>query len=334
MKIVLSRKGFDSSYGGCPSPILPDESLLSLPIPEMRFSKDLHSKEEIVNWKTFDNKQYLPITYKELTLPTKVGDFFEKNDLPHRTYQDILNDLLPYRILREGKRTFSENLTWSCHLDPDFIHSIKKRPSDWIGIFGQGGSAESHLRNQNIGANDLFLFFGWFKQTLIQNNKIIFDPKDRSGIHLIYGYMQVDYKISYNKNRSKVQSWMNYHPHLRLDAWNNKNNAIYVGRKVLSWDKSLPGTAAFKHDPRIVLTDLTDENNPRRNRTHWRAELFPEEIVMTYHSKNSHKSELDKNSNLRTYYKAADRGQEFVISNPSIIDNWIKEIFDKVKIVT
>lgn len=33
MKIILSRKGFDSSYGGCPSPILPDGRLLSLPIP-------------------------------------------------------------------------------------------------------------------------------------------------------------------------------------------------------------------------------------------------------------------------------------------------------------
>jgi hypothetical protein len=33
LKIVLSRKGFDSSVGGCPSPIVPDGTLLSLPIP-------------------------------------------------------------------------------------------------------------------------------------------------------------------------------------------------------------------------------------------------------------------------------------------------------------
>lgn len=33
MKLVLSRKGFDSSYGGIPSPILPDGRLISLPIP-------------------------------------------------------------------------------------------------------------------------------------------------------------------------------------------------------------------------------------------------------------------------------------------------------------
>lgn len=32
--IVLSRKGFDSKYGGCASPILADGSLVSMPIPE------------------------------------------------------------------------------------------------------------------------------------------------------------------------------------------------------------------------------------------------------------------------------------------------------------
>lgn len=34
MKIVLSRKGFDSESGGQPSPILPDGTLTSLPIPD------------------------------------------------------------------------------------------------------------------------------------------------------------------------------------------------------------------------------------------------------------------------------------------------------------
>jgi hypothetical protein len=33
MKLILSRKGFDSTYGGMPSPILPDGRLISLPIP-------------------------------------------------------------------------------------------------------------------------------------------------------------------------------------------------------------------------------------------------------------------------------------------------------------
>lgn len=36
MKIILSRKGFDSSAGGVPSPILPDGRIVSLPIPDPR----------------------------------------------------------------------------------------------------------------------------------------------------------------------------------------------------------------------------------------------------------------------------------------------------------
>ena len=34
MKIILSRKGFGASYGGKLSPIFPDGTLYSLPIPD------------------------------------------------------------------------------------------------------------------------------------------------------------------------------------------------------------------------------------------------------------------------------------------------------------
>lgn len=40
MNIILSRKGFDSQYGGVPSPILPDGSIISFPIPS-RFGRPL-----------------------------------------------------------------------------------------------------------------------------------------------------------------------------------------------------------------------------------------------------------------------------------------------------
>ena len=39
MKIILSRKGFDSQYGKIKSPILPDGTLLSLPIPQENDTK-------------------------------------------------------------------------------------------------------------------------------------------------------------------------------------------------------------------------------------------------------------------------------------------------------
>lgn len=45
MRLILSRKGFDSSAGGCPSPIFPDGSLYTLPIPDPKSTVrygDLH----------------------------------------------------------------------------------------------------------------------------------------------------------------------------------------------------------------------------------------------------------------------------------------------------
>ncbi len=57
MKVILSRKGFDSKAGGCPSPILPDGTLLSLPIP----SKDGDRYEDLY----YNGKSYSEIL-KEL----------------------------------------------------------------------------------------------------------------------------------------------------------------------------------------------------------------------------------------------------------------------------
>lgn len=50
MKVVLSRKGFDSQYGGMPSPILPDGRLLPLPIPSTHDSTTLADLDFADTW--------------------------------------------------------------------------------------------------------------------------------------------------------------------------------------------------------------------------------------------------------------------------------------------
>ncbi|MBB5319959.1 Nmad3 family putative nucleotide modification protein [Marinobacter oulmenensis] len=46
MKLILSRKGFDSASGGCPNPVFPDGRCLALPIPDpqspIRYSQIRH----------------------------------------------------------------------------------------------------------------------------------------------------------------------------------------------------------------------------------------------------------------------------------------------------
>lgn len=57
MKICLSRKGFDSQYGGMPSPILPDGRLVSFPIPsrhDRSCMKDVNAPDIPLNDLLFD----------------------------------------------------------------------------------------------------------------------------------------------------------------------------------------------------------------------------------------------------------------------------------------
>lgn len=60
MKIILSRKGLDSSSGGTPSPILPDGTLLSMPIPSFDVLK-------------YSDLSYNGSTYEEIMKSLKAG---------------------------------------------------------------------------------------------------------------------------------------------------------------------------------------------------------------------------------------------------------------------
>lgn len=105
MKIVLSRKGFDSQYGGWASPILPDGRMLTLPIPATNGL----------------------VTYGELS----VGD--------GRSYLDVMRDLRRDR----NNRLFLYHRSWlpleedmPAHLDPDLVASTIGRLPGWCGMFG------------------------------------------------------------------------------------------------------------------------------------------------------------------------------------------------------
>lgn len=72
MRIILSRKGFDSSYGGVASPIFTDGTMLSMPIPEdgdsgLLYSEiewNAHTYDSI--WKSLGGKKYIPNSYCHL----------------------------------------------------------------------------------------------------------------------------------------------------------------------------------------------------------------------------------------------------------------------------
>lgn len=74
MKVILSRKGFDSGYGGYPSIILPNKEMITLPIPSNKEedysygelkTKDNQSIYEIMKSLNKNIKGYGMFTYNE-----------------------------------------------------------------------------------------------------------------------------------------------------------------------------------------------------------------------------------------------------------------------------
>jgi len=77
MKIILSRKGFDSGSGGMPSPIFPDGTMLSMPIP----SDDLLRYQDII---------YQDKSYQELIKQLKESFDYEYCHLDPDLRKDVI----------------------------------------------------------------------------------------------------------------------------------------------------------------------------------------------------------------------------------------------------
>lgn len=73
MKIILSRKGFDSASGGQPNPIMPDGTLLSLPIPSGNDDKVY----------TYSSLKWNGISYYDIIYSLKTKTKISPNDYCH-----------------------------------------------------------------------------------------------------------------------------------------------------------------------------------------------------------------------------------------------------------
>ena len=265
MKIILSRKGFDAGYGGQPSPILPDGTLLSMPIP---------LDDEIVKY----------------------------SDLHH-------NGENYYKILKDLKPNCQIQLNQNCHLDPDLRFLATKRQEKWKPIFGQVGAAQTHLQNQGVSIDDIFLFFGWFRHTQIINEKYSY-KYGSPDLHLIYGYLQIGEIYTY---KNPFPDYASHHPHSRERFNSLKNNCIYVAKDKLTFDETLPGSDNFKFKDNLVLT------KKGMSRSKWELPEFFKEVDISYHTKESFKA---------GYFQSAAKGQEFVISVDKNVNlfKWTKEL--------
>lgn len=271
MNIILSRKGFDSSCGGQASPILPDGTLLSMPIP------------------SGDKQKYNELLWGGLS------------------YLDIICQLKSKTKLNERSH---------CHLDPDLRDNTILREKGWKPAFGQTGSSLTELRDNGVKEKDLFLFFGWFRQTEYYNGRLRYIPRSPN-LHVIYGYMQIG---SIVETVEQIPKWLRYHPHANLtnykDAWNNAQNAIYLPTDRLSFASGLPGSGTFSFRQELVLTKTGC------CRSRWE---FPVSMRGTHISHNPNGWKPD-------YFQSAARGQEFVMDCSPEVMEWVNNLFNIIKI--
>lgn len=159
MKVILSRKGFDSQYGGQPSPILPDGTLLSLPIP---------AKDEKLKFSelTYNGKTYLDII-KELKPSTKINEKYTCHLDP---------DLRIDSTIREAKwrPLFGQTKSAQGHLSKSGVSE-----GDLFLFFGTFRATEyidGKIRYIK-GATDVHLIFGYLQIGNIYSDFNSFKPE-------------------------------------------------------------------------------------------------------------------------------------------------------------
>jgi len=123
MKIIFSRKGWDSGAGGKPSPIFSNNGF-SIPIPDVPPN---------------------PILYRHLTSSAL-------SITPYPNLASFLGVYAPNFPVATNR----------AHLDPDLDHSTLARISGWLPCFGQENGAATHLDSNCVGVDDIFVFYGWF----------------------------------------------------------------------------------------------------------------------------------------------------------------------------
>ena len=267
MKIILSRKGFDSKYGGIPSPILPDGTLLSLPIPQK------------------DGRAYSELNYDGVT------------------YKSIIEQL-------GGK--CGDN---GCHLDPNIRRGLFEAPCNWKPVFGQKGTALTHLTNQNVGIGDLFLFFGWFRQTEQGKDGILRYAPKAPNLHILYGYLQIGQVVT----GADVEKY-DWHPHSNDTT---DSNRLFVAQEKSTWNNGINGWGVFSYDRKFVLT------KEGMSRSCWCLPDIPA-FAKKPKISASRKDAWRVDPKHGEYYRAMDIGQEFVIEEIPAVAKWAKSLIKSI----
>ncbi len=282
MKLILSRKGFDSgeNSGGCASPIFCDGSMFSLPIP--------------------DNSDFW-ITYDDLRHPqADIGELVQ--DLTHTYAKKFVKS------------------THGAHLDPHInlaTYAPSVESAEWRGLLGQAQAAQGHLNKQGVGEGDLLLFFGLYRPVAWTDNGWRYTNVPKR--HILWGWLQIGevLKVAHAMETGDHPSWVKYHPHWQDYGKENPRNTIYVARRELDLGNAVeaPGFGVFpRFDERLLLTE------PGQSVSRWKLPRWFDpagrKSALTYHDPKCTKRDRWKRregDSEHIYLQSVGRGQEFVL---------------------
>jgi hypothetical protein len=247
MKVIFSRKGFDSRAGGFASPIFPDGTIFSVPIPAKN-----------------NNTSYSDLS-------------FQYNG---ESISTILNQITKSKKGAGHSRIFSEEMQYcdyqdsnnKMHHDPMLFNEETLKGL----VFGQAGSAAGELINQKVKEDDIFLFYGWFREVEkdgVGEWKYKQDSKDKQ---VIWSWLQVQNCVDLNNANDRDDIIKRYpfitkHPHF-FDRYGIKN-LLYIPTDhnlFISRGTGRASSGVFeKYDAKRCLTDLHNY----KGRSTWRLPL-------------------------------------------------------------
>ena len=235
MKIILSRKGFDSANGGIVSPIFENGDMISFPIPDEN-DKDTYSQLQ------YNSKQYTDLL-KDLGYRKEILTCHVDPDLDERCRTTPIDNW--------------EALFGQIGASASYLKNCGVKEGDIFLFFGNFHSViykdEKYQYVKNSGDfyrdNDLQVIWGY-----MQIGEIIREA-DRQK-ELYWHPHSLDFRVYNNANRPE-----------------SKNNTIFRAAEHLSFDTNLPGAGLLTYDVKRVLTQkgcpkATWKANPSYDENH------------------------------------------------------------------
>jgi len=309
-RIILSRKGFDSTRtsGGCPSPIYPDGTMLSIPIPE----PENPAHESHTRYSDLRRQGAMEFPRSLVTSPG-------------------------HQIDLAGRKV---------HLDPDIRPELRpafaSEDCEKLLLFGQDGRAQTELLNNEVGEGDLFLFFGWFKDARRDGDSVRFEGRARNRIvgvaHVIWGWLQVEksHLIKPEGDLPDELKCAGHHPHIEHRGYYN-NNCIYEASPTLSFCEKIAGAGIFeRYDAALRLTSEWEAR-----RSYWTLPTFFREAGLTHHGSGTAFDLANWEAQgefIHGRSASCIPGQEFVMKTDGVndkvkreIETWLESIFKHAK---